>query len=196
VLGTYGTWGLIGLNTAIFATGQLFNQRREEERLQKIEDLIRKGGGTPDWSEAAANRNEHAALDSIALTNCIGTVNDHGDPVEFGNDQLSIQSISENDTELAADPTESSTSDSIAVTNCDGAVNDNDDPVELGVNQPSLQSVSKNNTELTGVLTVPSVLSQLPPHFLPVQEHFHWPSALVGAVSGIVGLCLIVSMGK
>ena len=41
VLGTYGTWTLIGLNSIIFLGGQVFHYRREATRLKRIEDLIR-----------------------------------------------------------------------------------------------------------------------------------------------------------
>ena len=41
VLGTYGTWTLIGLNSVIFLGGQFFHYRREATRLKRIEDLIR-----------------------------------------------------------------------------------------------------------------------------------------------------------
>ena len=41
VLGTYGTWTLIGLNSIIFLGGQVFHYQREATRLKRIEDLIR-----------------------------------------------------------------------------------------------------------------------------------------------------------
>ena len=57
VLGTYGTWGLIGLNTVIFIGGQIFHFRREAGRLKRIEDLIREsnsaGGSAESIGEVA-----------------------------------------------------------------------------------------------------------------------------------------------
>uniref|UniRef100_A0A7S1GQ64 Sensitive to high expression protein 9, mitochondrial n=1 Tax=Cyclophora tenuis TaxID=216820 RepID=A0A7S1GQ64_CYCTE len=40
VLGTYGTWSLIGLNSIVFLGSQIFHQRREVLRLKAIEALI------------------------------------------------------------------------------------------------------------------------------------------------------------
>ena len=40
VLGTYGTWSLIVLNSIVFLGGQFFHQRREVRRLKAIEELI------------------------------------------------------------------------------------------------------------------------------------------------------------
>ena len=46
VLGTYGTWTLIGLNSVIFLGGQFFHYRREASRLKRIEDLIRESNAS------------------------------------------------------------------------------------------------------------------------------------------------------
>jgi hypothetical protein len=40
MLGTFGTWSLIGLNSIVFLGSQFFHQRREVNRLKAIEDLI------------------------------------------------------------------------------------------------------------------------------------------------------------
>ena len=46
VVGTYGTWTLIGLNSVIFLGGQFFHYRREASRLKRIEDLIRESNAS------------------------------------------------------------------------------------------------------------------------------------------------------
>ncbi|KAI2488778.1 She9 / Mdm33 family [Fragilaria crotonensis] len=41
MLGTFGTWTLIGLNSLVFLGSQFFHQRREVNRLKAIEELIK-----------------------------------------------------------------------------------------------------------------------------------------------------------
>lgn len=41
MLGTFGTWTLIGLNSIVFLGSQFFHQRREVKRLKAIEQLIK-----------------------------------------------------------------------------------------------------------------------------------------------------------
>ena len=41
MLGTFGTWTLIGLNSFVFLGSQFFHQRREVNRLKAIEELIK-----------------------------------------------------------------------------------------------------------------------------------------------------------
>ena len=41
MLGTFGTWTLIGLNSIVFLGSQFFHQRREVNRLKAIEELIK-----------------------------------------------------------------------------------------------------------------------------------------------------------
>ena len=41
VLGTYGTWSLIVLNSCVFLGSQFFQRRREKDRMESIERLIR-----------------------------------------------------------------------------------------------------------------------------------------------------------
>lgn len=40
LLGTYGTWSLIGINTCVFLGGQMVTQRREMNRLKHMEELL------------------------------------------------------------------------------------------------------------------------------------------------------------
>ncbi|CAB9496761.1 expression protein 9 homolog, mitochondrial [Seminavis robusta] len=40
LLGTYGTWSLIAINTMVFVVGQYFTQAREMKRLKHMEELL------------------------------------------------------------------------------------------------------------------------------------------------------------
>ena len=60
VLGTYGTWALIGLNTLVFLGGQFFHQRREVMRLKAIEELIQEKVAVPTAVITVVEKEEEA----------------------------------------------------------------------------------------------------------------------------------------
>eukprot|EP00550_Attheya_septentrionalis_P003279 CAMPEP_0198289766 /NCGR_PEP_ID=MMETSP1449-20131203/7854_1 /TAXON_ID=420275 /ORGANISM="Attheya septentrionalis, Strain CCMP2084" /LENGTH=381 /DNA_ID=CAMNT_0043988153 /DNA_START=28 /DNA_END=1170 /DNA_ORIENTATION=+ len=77
VLGTYGTWVLIGLNSVVFLGSQFFHQKREVGRLKAIQDLIneklpasvtnmesgvRNESGTKDGTQIIENHGENVPL--------------------------------------------------------------------------------------------------------------------------------------
>ena len=51
VVGTYGTWSLIGLNSVIFLASQYVHRRREKERMNQIESIIMSMGNNNDKIE-------------------------------------------------------------------------------------------------------------------------------------------------
>lgn len=53
VLGTYGTWGLIVLNSCVFLGSQVFQRRREKDRMESIERLIRENRSETISTQAA-----------------------------------------------------------------------------------------------------------------------------------------------
>jgi hypothetical protein len=47
VLGTYGTWSLLGLHTCAFLVSQFFHYRREARKLKHLETLVK---GNVAWA--------------------------------------------------------------------------------------------------------------------------------------------------
>lgn len=58
MLGTYGTWCLIGLNSVVFLGSQLFHMRRESNRLKSIEVLISEN--LQQMQQSVSEQAEHA----------------------------------------------------------------------------------------------------------------------------------------
>ena len=52
VLGTYGTWSLIVLNSCVFLGSQFFQRRREKDRMESIERLIRENRSETSLAQA------------------------------------------------------------------------------------------------------------------------------------------------
>jgi hypothetical protein len=59
VLGTYGTWSLIGLNMMIFLTSQYYQNRRELRRLKEIERIIVENNNNNDKRLAETIKEQH-----------------------------------------------------------------------------------------------------------------------------------------
>ena len=67
VLGTYWTWGLIALNSVVFMAGQYLQYRREEVRLNKIQDLLREGFHPSTLSSSGNMESSNAAMATTGM---------------------------------------------------------------------------------------------------------------------------------
>ena len=117
VLGTYGTWTLIGLNSVIFLGGQVFHYQREATRLKRIEDLIRDSN--------AAERSD----DSVKEIGAIGD-GTNANEEEITSEKEEEQAVEKNDVAVvsgmyAKNATDHST-DTLTTTNNTGDAGEDD----------------------------------------------------------------------
>ena len=86
MLGTFGTWTLIGLNSIVFLGSQFFHHRREVNRLKAIEELIK--NNLQEINDTVASR-EIATVETTAQTtsNVISSTDDSEEMTEAHNDE-------------------------------------------------------------------------------------------------------------
>ena len=87
VLGTYGTWTLIGLNSVIFLGGQFFHYRREATRLKRSEDLIRDSNAAGRGDDSVK---EMEAIEDDSRTNEAGVVSDKEEEQNVENNNVAV----------------------------------------------------------------------------------------------------------
>jgi hypothetical protein len=112
VLGTYGTWSLIVLNSCVFLASQYFLRLRENARMKAIEELIR------DNTAAIANYNNDimgaSATDTKELSRLYNVEVEHQE--RLLEEEAKSRSSAREDKEMDQDDTKKGTHDSPATT--------------------------------------------------------------------------------
>mmetsp|Transcript_10646 Transcript_10646/g.25622 ORF Transcript_10646/g.25622 Transcript_10646/m.25622 type:complete len:540 (+) Transcript_10646:82-1701(+) len=65
VLGTYGTWTLIVLNSCVFLSSQYYQRRRERDRTETIERLIRESRNVVVPTQGQSAKDDHATSEVL-----------------------------------------------------------------------------------------------------------------------------------
>jgi hypothetical protein len=193
ILGTYGTWTLIGINSLVFGASQYLHQRRERERANHIEALLltsqqqqqqqqqhqppqplssastnrqKDGGQRPDEEESAA------AVESNVV--CSQT----SENVEASKDEPELGEKEEED------PRATTT----AANNATVAPTTNDDDGNVTV-----WSILSNKTKRLISSSPVCIVDYIQPYYEYFHFfHFHVPSAVVGATIGATVAIVVV----
>ena len=224
VLGTYGTWTLIGLNSVIFLGGQFFHYRREATRLKRIEDLIRDSNAA---GRADGSRKEMEAIEDDSRTNEAGVVSEREEE----------QAVEKNDVALSELDAKSATDHSTDTQNTtkntgDAGEDDSDTLVNNDITCPSgaesndlierlkksrfarrvrrvvvsisekakasthgLESESRNiKGDEKGQGEGSDIVANMSHALTTSVEEVHWPSAAFGAVASAVGILLVCTV--
>lgn len=106
VLGTYGTWVLIGLNSCVFMGSQFFQIRRERGRIETIERLIRENNSERRIQTEEQNvvgvDHETSEMPAIAMAMAIENSN-----AENNNDAISTEIEDKNTAKSEEEPLKS-----------------------------------------------------------------------------------------
>jgi len=218
VLGTYGTWTLIGLNSLIFFGGQLFHYRREATRLKRIEDLIRESNadrsalkiGIQDvetvivdddkvGKEAGASENEmeqeveknEVGVQVVDATNATDVGTESTESVDGADSELLVY----NDVTCPSDAESSDFMERLKKSRFAKRVRN----VVVGISEKAHAKKSKSDSQDTKgdeeTQDEHSNTVAIVSHALTATvEEVHWPSAAFGAAASAVGILLICSV--
>mmetsp|Transcript_10560 Transcript_10560/g.31115 ORF Transcript_10560/g.31115 Transcript_10560/m.31115 type:complete len:368 (-) Transcript_10560:401-1504(-) len=166
VLGTYGTWALIGLNSIIFLGGQILHFKREEDRLSAIAMFI------DEMTRSIVERNtevQSVGKSTISQSTQLNIDNGEGQQVE--SDKLDAPQ-SESESEASSQVAERSFSVDLATNESDrGRKTEKTDMLQKGFHSADMK-------------------------LSPIVSELHWPSAAVGAIVASLAILVLSSTSR
>ena len=189
VLSTYGTWGLIVLNTALFCGGQIFHWRREDGRMRLIEDLIRERNDYDVKGIDYANPKHTLETDSVnavelALHEETAAESDEVRMVSADHNEADSPISPEKqigETSRRSEGTKNSCDDSEAALVAHASEHDAEDRNNVSAMQNAKETMRNAPT---------AVITFVVDEFTNV----HWPSATIGAATGAAAALLLCAL--
>ena len=177
LLGTYGTWSLIAINTLVFGGTQYYNQQREQQRMQHLEDTVMR---SISISSSSSSTRRTSQQQSSAAAAAAAAAVDSGEQQEQGQ------------------PTSSTSASSSSENTTSGSVDDESSAKEA-------TDASTGGVALLGEVTdleattlqqrVTAVRHKCHHYLEETRQNLHPPSVTLGAVVGLTcGVALSISV--
>ena len=183
LLGTYGTWSLIGINTIVFVVGQYFMEARERKRMNHMEETLRSFGQRNDTLPHSSSTTAHDAS-TTSRTGTEDGADSFGDPSASAAVAVSNSPSSETETTQGNLQTKNAEEERDA---------GSDNPAGSDESQQE-QGIQPRSTALLQQLD--AARNKLSHYLEETKQHLHTPSMALGAVVGascVVALSLLAN---
>ena len=202
VLSTFGTWGLIVLNSAVFLVSQYVNRQRETQRLRDMQELLKQTLSTNTSTlQAIQDRQDHQQQESMDLRKQMESTKQNTETTKI--EAVDTQPVSEDPNEEVGDEIETNnitTSNlSVGLMKAKSVIRSSQRATLEWLR--SFRHKSKPLSERVAAISdrarITTLLGSLSERALSISKNVDIPSALLGAsVTGVAWIMAVTVSSK
>ena len=202
VLSTFGTWGLIVLNSAVFLISQYVNRQRETQRLRDMQELLKQTLSTNTSTlQAIQDRQDHQQQESMDLRKQMESSKQNAETTTI--DAVDTQPVSEDPNEEIGDEIETNnitTSDlSVGLMKAKSVIRSSQRATLEWLRSFRYKSkpLSERVAAVSDRARITTLVGSLSERALSISKNVDIPSALLGAsVTGVAWIMAVTVSSK